>query len=301
MDALVADARRYAGLCAERAGDVLEHVSTTDVARDVDLLRAALGEDRLTFLGFSYGTFVGATYASLFPDRQGRLVLDGALDAQWLRREPAGRPARAGRRLRAGPQPLPGRLRGRPGGMRRLRRRGPVDRLRRAGRGGRRGADPRAGGRPGERAGHRGGHLAGALRARDLADARRRARRGHGGRRDDLPRGARAGRERPDRERLDRQLHRHHRPRRRVAARGAAVPGLRPAGLAPVRAHVAERGLRERGVRAVAGGRAGPVPRALPLVGLGAGGAGGRDHLRPGDPLPLVGRARPSSSATPAC
>lgn len=82
VDALVADARRYAGLCAERAGDMLEHVSTTDVARDLDLLRAALGEDRLTFLGFSYGTLVGATYASLFPERQGRLVLDGALDAQ---------------------------------------------------------------------------------------------------------------------------------------------------------------------------------------------------------------------------
>ena len=85
--ALVEDATRYAGLCAERNPGVLDHVSTTDTARDMDLLRAALGEERLTYLGFSYGTFLGAIYASLFPDRQGRLVLDGAIDAQgWVDR-----------------------------------------------------------------------------------------------------------------------------------------------------------------------------------------------------------------------
>ena len=82
VDALVTDAKRYADLCAARAPGVLEHLSTTDTARDMDLLRAALGEERLTFLGFSYGTFLGAIYTSLFPDRQGRMVLDGAIDAQ---------------------------------------------------------------------------------------------------------------------------------------------------------------------------------------------------------------------------
>ncbi|MDX6555177.1 MAG: hypothetical protein QOD86_1372 [Miltoncostaeaceae bacterium] len=81
VDALVADARRYTGLCGERNPGVLDHVSTADVARDMDRLRAALGEDRLTYLGYSYGTFVGATYESLFPERQGRMVLDGAMDA----------------------------------------------------------------------------------------------------------------------------------------------------------------------------------------------------------------------------
>jgi pimeloyl-ACP methyl ester carboxylesterase len=81
VGALVADARRYTGLCAERNPDVLDQVSTADVARDMDRLRAALGEDRLTYLGYSYGSFVGATYESLFPERQGRMVLDGAMDA----------------------------------------------------------------------------------------------------------------------------------------------------------------------------------------------------------------------------
>jgi len=80
VGALVADARRYAELCGERNAGVLERLATADVARDMDLLRAALGEERLTYLGYSYGTFVGATYASLFPERQGRLVLDGAMD-----------------------------------------------------------------------------------------------------------------------------------------------------------------------------------------------------------------------------
>ena len=88
VGALVADARRYAELCGERNAGVLERLATADVARDLDLLRAALGEERLTYLGYSYGTFVGATYASLFPERQGRLVLDGAMDPERY----AGRP-----------------------------------------------------------------------------------------------------------------------------------------------------------------------------------------------------------------
>jgi pimeloyl-ACP methyl ester carboxylesterase len=82
VDALLADADRYAALCAERNPGVLDRVSTTDTVRDMDLLRAALGQERLDYLGFSYGSFVGAMYASLFPEHQGRLVLDGALDAQ---------------------------------------------------------------------------------------------------------------------------------------------------------------------------------------------------------------------------
>ncbi|NHC44326.1 alpha/beta hydrolase [Motilibacter sp. K478] len=66
--------------CEERSGQLLAHVGTADAARDMDVLRAALGEDTLTYLGKSYGTYLGAVYAEQFPDKVGRLVLDGALD-----------------------------------------------------------------------------------------------------------------------------------------------------------------------------------------------------------------------------
>ncbi len=66
--------------CAQLSGAVAGHVSTVESARDMDILRAALGDARLTYLGASYGTKLGATYAQLFPHRVGRFVLDGALD-----------------------------------------------------------------------------------------------------------------------------------------------------------------------------------------------------------------------------
>jgi pimeloyl-ACP methyl ester carboxylesterase len=56
------------------------HMGTRDVARDMDVLRAALGDATLTYLGKSYGTYLGALYAELFPDKVGRLVLDGPID-----------------------------------------------------------------------------------------------------------------------------------------------------------------------------------------------------------------------------
>ncbi len=59
---------------------MLPHVSTVEAARDMDILRAVLGDEKLTYVGASYGTFLGATYAELFPSRVGRLVLDGAMD-----------------------------------------------------------------------------------------------------------------------------------------------------------------------------------------------------------------------------
>lgn len=62
------------------AGGIVAHVTTIEAARDMDVLRAALGEDALTYFGASYGTKLGATYADLFPDKVGRLVLDGAVD-----------------------------------------------------------------------------------------------------------------------------------------------------------------------------------------------------------------------------
>ena len=66
--------------CAEFTGELLGYVDTVSAAKDLDMLRAVLGDDKLNYLGYSYGTFLGATYAGLFPDRAGRLVLDGALD-----------------------------------------------------------------------------------------------------------------------------------------------------------------------------------------------------------------------------
>lgn len=66
--------------CKAGSGSVLGHVTTIEAARDMDVLRSALGEETLTYLGASYGTKLGATYAELFPERVGRLVLDGAVD-----------------------------------------------------------------------------------------------------------------------------------------------------------------------------------------------------------------------------
>ncbi len=66
--------------CAALSGDLVDHVSTIEAARDMDVLRASLEESRLTYFGASYGTKLGATYAELFPQRVGRLVLDGGVD-----------------------------------------------------------------------------------------------------------------------------------------------------------------------------------------------------------------------------
>lgn len=66
--------------CLDQSGDLARHMSTQEVARDMDILRAALGERKLDYLGASYGTFIGATYADLFPGHVGRFVLDGAID-----------------------------------------------------------------------------------------------------------------------------------------------------------------------------------------------------------------------------
>ncbi|MFC9294357.1 alpha/beta hydrolase [Streptomyces sp. NPDC057011] len=77
---LVTAFKEFAAGCEERSKRILPHVSTVEAARDMDLLRAVLGDAKLTYVGASYGTFLGATYADLFPDRVGRLVLDGAMD-----------------------------------------------------------------------------------------------------------------------------------------------------------------------------------------------------------------------------
>jgi pimeloyl-ACP methyl ester carboxylesterase len=73
--------------CVARSGEVAAHVSTVEAARDMDVLRAALGESRLDYFGASYGTKLGATYADLFPHKVGRMVLDGAVDLSIGARE----------------------------------------------------------------------------------------------------------------------------------------------------------------------------------------------------------------------
>ncbi|MGY1641730.1 alpha/beta hydrolase [Geodermatophilus sp. SYSU D00703] len=84
-DAVVARAQAYVDACLANNGAILEHLSTANVARDLDAIREGLGEEQLNYLGFSYGTFLGATYASLFPDRYRAMVLDSALDPdQWI-------------------------------------------------------------------------------------------------------------------------------------------------------------------------------------------------------------------------
>ncbi|MET8458875.1 alpha/beta hydrolase [Streptomyces parvulus] len=69
--------REAAAECAEFSGPVLHHMGTVDAARDMDVMRSALGDRRLNYLGFSYGTRLGAVYAARFPDKVGRVVLDG--------------------------------------------------------------------------------------------------------------------------------------------------------------------------------------------------------------------------------
>ncbi|HET9379882.1 MAG TPA: alpha/beta hydrolase [Streptomyces sp.] len=69
--------RRAAEECAKNSGPVLPHIGTVSASRDLDVIRAALGDDKLNYLGFSYGTRLGAVYAAQFPDRVGRLALDG--------------------------------------------------------------------------------------------------------------------------------------------------------------------------------------------------------------------------------
>lgn len=76
----VDETEEYAQACEANSGALLEHVDTISTARDMDVLREVVGDERMVYLGASYGTFMGAWYAELFPWRVGRLVLDGAVD-----------------------------------------------------------------------------------------------------------------------------------------------------------------------------------------------------------------------------
>lgn len=77
---LLAVSQEYVDGCEADAGDLLPHLGTENVARDIDAVRAAMGDDQLNYLGFSYGTAIGQQLAELFPDRVRAMILDGVLD-----------------------------------------------------------------------------------------------------------------------------------------------------------------------------------------------------------------------------
>jgi pimeloyl-ACP methyl ester carboxylesterase len=78
--ALEAGVRDIVDACVQSDGDILPFLGTDRVARDMDLIRAALGDEKLTYLGYSYGTYLGAQFAAQFPQRVRALVLDGPVD-----------------------------------------------------------------------------------------------------------------------------------------------------------------------------------------------------------------------------
>lgn len=80
LAALLEGERTFAEGCQRRNGDLLPFLGTENVARDLDRIRAALGDAKLTYIGFSYGTLIGSLYAQAFPERIRALVLDGVVD-----------------------------------------------------------------------------------------------------------------------------------------------------------------------------------------------------------------------------
>ncbi|WP_017584975.1 alpha/beta fold hydrolase [Nocardiopsis ganjiahuensis] len=83
--ALRLDAEAYAAACAEEAGPLLDHMRTEDTAHDMDAIRVALDLDRVDYLGYSYGSYLGTVYASLYPDSVRAVVLDSVVnpDNPW--------------------------------------------------------------------------------------------------------------------------------------------------------------------------------------------------------------------------
>ena len=81
--------QRLADACDQRGNKVLDHMSTANVARDLDLLRQAVGDEQLTYAGYSYGSYLGVTYANLFPGKVRALIVDGVLNPiDWSTGDP---------------------------------------------------------------------------------------------------------------------------------------------------------------------------------------------------------------------
>lgn len=82
-----AEARAAEDACHRAAGGIRPFISSANTARDLDVVRAVLGEEKLNYLGYSYGTYLGAVYGSLFPNRLDRSVLDSSVHPEWIWRE----------------------------------------------------------------------------------------------------------------------------------------------------------------------------------------------------------------------
>lgn len=72
--------KKFATACAQNTGPAIAHIDTVSAAKDIDVIRAVMGSPKLDFLGFSYGSFLGETYASLFPKKIAHMVIDGVID-----------------------------------------------------------------------------------------------------------------------------------------------------------------------------------------------------------------------------
>ncbi len=88
FDSAVRTAARFDQACLRGTGDFLRHLSTENLVRDMDLLRSAVGDDKLTYYGQSYGTYIGTLYANLFPKRVRALALDGAVEPDSYTNQP---------------------------------------------------------------------------------------------------------------------------------------------------------------------------------------------------------------------
>ena len=95
---IVSQGSREAAACEEHTEvpEILDHMDTRSVARDMDVMRALVGDKDLNYLGYSYGTYLGAVYTELFPDNIGRVVLDSAMDPTMARQDPMEGDAAAG-------------------------------------------------------------------------------------------------------------------------------------------------------------------------------------------------------------
>ncbi|GHH52460.1 alpha/beta hydrolase [Lentzea cavernae] len=87
FDALAEDMRLRELACERGGGELRPHISTRNTARDMDVIRAVLGEEKLSFVGYAYGAYVGAVYGSMFPERLDRSVLDSCVNPDWTWRE----------------------------------------------------------------------------------------------------------------------------------------------------------------------------------------------------------------------
>ena len=77
---LAARQQKWVEACEQNTGELLAHIDTVSVAHDMDMIRAVLGDEKLNYLGYSFGTYIGTVYAELFPEKVGRMVLDGAVE-----------------------------------------------------------------------------------------------------------------------------------------------------------------------------------------------------------------------------